>query len=275
MKRLKTTARGETTQAIALELKPLYVRPDEDLTGDERGRRDELLASLFVACDGVVRKNAIWFLARRGLTRKTDGPVSYRDLVSEGRVGLLNAIRRWDPERGAFITAATWSIRERQLVYLRQSLSIVSLDSSAFGNRRTGEAAVRFVAAVSCGSLSETYENDEEQRARLVATDPSLPVDVAFEEEEFRSALAEALEQLEASSPRHAYVLRRRYLSGDNPPQLEQLGEEIGVSRERVRQVIEKAIRKLRAILHQTRRDVVPVHASVEAWQRSRPGAVA
>jgi RNA polymerase sigma-32 factor len=204
------------------------------------------------------------------------------DLVQEGTIGLMQATARFDPDRDVrFSTYAAWWIRSAMQDYVLRNWSIVRTGTTAaqkslfFNLRRLrariedssgdafGDAGRRQIAAVLKVDLAEV----EAMEQRLSSADQSLnaPLSEGGEEhwQDFladgrpspeetvmslrddrrRSAwLAEALDEL---SPRERRIIHERRLREDGTT-LEELGRELGVSKERVRQLESRALLKLR-----------------------------
>jgi RNA polymerase sigma-32 factor len=205
------------------------------------------------------------------------------DLVQEGNVGLMQAAARFEPDREVrFSTYAAWWIRSAMQDYILRNWSIVRTGTTAaqkslFFNLRRLRA--RIAEATSNGSLTRAGREKiatelkvdvgevEAMEMRLAATDQSLnaPIGDSGEDDwqEFladqrpspeevviglrdsttRSRwLAEALGEL---SPRERTIIAERRLRDDGAT-LEELGRELGVSKERVRQLEHRALLKLR-----------------------------
>ena len=203
------------------------------------------------------------------------------ELISEGNIGMMQAVKRFDPERGfRLATYAMWWIRASIQEYILHSWSLVKMGTTAaqkklFFNLRKLKGQMK---AIDEGDLSP--ENVKEiairldvpehevanMNARLAGPDHSLNTPKTVdsdgewqdwlvddsqnqeqiyadrEELEKRSKLlSSAMEKLD---PREQYIIRKRRLS-DNTATLEELGSEFGISRERVRQVEVKAFEKL------------------------------
>jgi RNA polymerase sigma-32 factor len=206
------------------------------------------------------------------------------DLVQEGAVGLMQAAARFEPERGVrFSTYAGWWVRAAMQDYVLRNWSIVRTGTTAAGKSlffnlrrlraRLGDMEGRLTAAARTQiaiDLGVEEADVEAMASRLSASDRSLnaPVtagaDDAFQDflpddradpEEAASekldgqarerAVARALKVLNA---RELAIIKARRLS-DEPRTLESLGEELGVSKERVRQVEHAALAKLRGAL--------------------------
>ncbi|MEZ6030045.1 MAG: RNA polymerase factor sigma-32 [Hyphomonadaceae bacterium] len=207
------------------------------------------------------------------------------DLVQEGNVGLMLAASRFEPERELrFSTYATWWIRSCVQDYILRNWSIVrtgttTAQKSLFFNLRRLRALLHDPGDGGLSPEGRTYvatqlrvdEKDvDRMAARLSAADRSLnaPIgedgegewqdllrdEAALPEDEIMSArdretrsawLAEALAGL---SEREMMIIRERRLAEDGVT-LESLGQKLGVSKERVRQIEHQALRKLRSAL--------------------------
>jgi len=191
------------------------------------------------------------------------------DIVQEGNIGLLKAAQRFDPERGCrLVTYAAYWIRAEIREYVVRGYRIVRIGSSKPERkalriyRKTRERDPKVLAALS--GLNE--ERVEELMPLLLARDVSLdaptetgstgmdrlahdganPEEEASDDEErgrtFR-ALHEAVSELPA---REREILQRRWLT-EEPLTLEALGQHFGISKERVRQIEERAKQRMRA----------------------------
>jgi RNA polymerase sigma-32 factor len=207
------------------------------------------------------------------------------ELVSEGSVGLMQAAARFEPERELrFSTYASWWIRSSIQDYILRNWSIVrtgttSGQKSLFFNLRRLRAKLNDVRdgalsredrAFVATELGVTEAEVDAMASRLSAGDRSLNAPFAdgadgdwqdfladdrlLPEEEVMAALdgrtREALlqEALATLSPRELLIVRERRLR-DEPLTLEVLGRQLGVSKERVRQVEHQAMKKLRHVL--------------------------
>lgn len=209
------------------------------------------------------------------------------DLISEGHVGLLEAAARFEPDREIrFSTYATWWIRASMQDYVLRNWSIVrggtsSAQKSLFFNlrrlraklSRTGEkldsqTIYREIAenlnvkqkdvelmdsrlsgpdASLNAPLSDDGESGSERQDFLVSQDPQPDEIVSnFIDEERRSIwLKSAMAQL---NERELRIIKERRLS-DEGATLESLGSQLGISKERVRQIESRAMEKLKLAL--------------------------
>ena len=204
------------------------------------------------------------------------------ELVSEGNVGMMQAVKRFDPDRGfRLATYAMWWIRAAIQEYILHSWSLVKIGTTAaqkklFFNLRRIKGEIR---AIEDGDLDPSnvaeiarrlgVPEDEVVRMnrRMAAPDNSLNAPLRAdgdgewmdwlvdesdsqetrlaEAEEFsrrRELLGEALRSL---NDRERRILTRRRLS-EEPATLEDLSVEFGVSRERIRQIEMRAFEKIR-----------------------------
>ncbi len=207
------------------------------------------------------------------------------DLVSEGNVGLMQAAARFEPEREVrFSTYASWWIRSSIQDYVLRNWSIVrtgttSAQKSLFFNLRrlrarisdTGDGTMtpenkrwvanhlgvplRDVEAMASRlsgadrSLNAPLSADGDGEWQdLIADETAIPEELVMNQHDSarrRGWIAEALKTL---SPRELHIITQRRLL-DESVTLEALGQELGISKERVRQIEHQALEKLRKAL--------------------------
>ena len=201
--------------------------------------------------------------------------LSLPDLINEGNVGLIKAAQRFDETRGfKFISYAVWWIRQSILQALAEQARIVKLPLNKIGsinkvNRALTELEQKFEREPTIGELSETLElapddikealrsnsrhismdapltQDEDGNMYDVILSPDSPQpDRGLLNESLRREIERALATL---TPREANIIRLYFgLNGKHPHTLEEIGEEFDLTRERVRQIKEKALKRLK-----------------------------
>lgn len=198
-----------------------------------------------------------------------------QDLISEGNLGLIKAAQRFDETRGfKFISYAVWWIRQSILQALAEQSRVVRLPLNRVGainkvGRALEELEKRFGREPSMEEIADKMEITAYEVADVMKTSARhLSLDEPFKEEEGNSLLdviesdryappddtlmKESLEVeidkvLSTLKPREAEIIRLYFgLDGDRPLTLEEIGEHFKLTRERVRQIKEKALRRLR-----------------------------
>lgn len=199
------------------------------------------------------------------------------DLINEGNLGLIKAAQRFDETRGfKFISYAVWWIRQSILQALAEQSRIVRLPLNKVGslnkiNKAFSQLEQEFEREPSPDELAEILEiNREEIETTLGVAARHVSVDAPFQEGEENSLLdvlensntpktdmhLEYMESLRREIERSLSTLTDRqrdvikYYFGigiEHPMSLEDIGEQFGLTRERVRQIKDKAINKLRA----------------------------
>ena len=197
------------------------------------------------------------------------------DLINEGNLGLIKAAQRFDETRGfKFISYAVWWIRQSILSALAEQSRIVRLPLNKIGsinkinkmyalleqsNERPPSAEeIAFELDMTVSDVKESLKNAGRHLsmdAPLVEGEDSNLYDVlrsgespnpdrALIHESLRIEIERALETL---TPREADVIRLYFgLADQHPMTLEEIGETFDLTRERVRQIKEKAVRRLK-----------------------------
>jgi len=207
------------------------------------------------------------------------------DIVSEGNVGLMQAVKRFDPERGIRLaTYAMWWIKATIHEYVLRSWSLVKIAANPtqkklFFKLRQSKSAIGALqdgdlrpeqAELIAGRLdvpkqevvnmdrrlhgdvslnSPIHDDSETGEAVDWLADPAPTQDIKLAEVQElgrrRQALKSALETL---NPRERHIFTARHLTED-PPNLETLAAQYGISRERVRQIELRSFQKVRAAM--------------------------
>lgn len=198
------------------------------------------------------------------------------DLISEGNIGLINAIERFDPDKGYhFISYAVWWIRQAitkaiyekaRMIRLPQNrifeLSRIEKTRTQLQSDRGRDPGVDDVAkaldmdgthVASMLNISRDHVSLETPISK--DKDPSLLGDFVEdtdrdgpEDETMESALRDEINKvLESLSDREATIIQYRFgLNGKQPLSLQELGNRFSLTKERIRQIEQRALRKLR-----------------------------
>lgn len=236
-------------------------------------RLESIVQDGLLARDHIIKANTrlVVSIAKRYMGHA----IPFLDLIQEGNLGLMKAVEKFDVHRGfRFSTYATWWIRQsitrsisdqartirvpvhmtdriRQIYKttheLEQDLGRVPKPEELAEKMGLDVKKINWILKVSMLPLSldsPVGDNDDSDLGMFIEDENSpTPMDSAYQ-----SLLKEKVEEvLGTLSPREARVLRLRFgLDNDKAYTLEEVGEKFGLTRERIRQIEGKALRRLR-----------------------------
>ena len=211
-------------------------------------------------------------------------PLSLLDLIQEGNIGLMQAVKKYDPSRGVKLSSyAAWWIRAYILRYIMDNWKMVKLGTTEaqrklfFKLRQEQERLIaqgyqpspKLLAERLNVSEQDVVEMDQrlghdevsldaplgddgkETRADRSLPSTAIPTDEQLGNEElkriFRQHLAEFAKTLEG---KERFIFERRLIA-DEPLTLQEIGDHYGVSRERARQIEANLIQRIRAYLRE------------------------
>lgn len=235
------------------------------------------------AADRLVEANLRFVVAMALQYRRYGIPLS--DLLAEGNLGLMMAVRKFDPERGTrFVTYAGYWIRAYVLDLVVRSTTMVGagsgpLRSKLFFRLRRERAKIANLTSdpgERIAKLAERFEVTEEKMEEMLRRIDSRDVSLSTPlHDDTSSTMLDALPETEADQEvvyldterkrlieqhlgdalggldrRERFILEKRFM-GDEEVSLASLGRELGVSRERARQLEARAKKKLKKQLQQ------------------------
>ena len=270
---------GKRANALLQELgrEPTHeeIADGMDITEEEVRLAQRIRVNDQEALDKLVRSN-LRFVVSVAKKYQNQG-VSLSDLINEGNLGLIRAAHKFDETKGIkFISYAVWWIRQAILQALAEQSRIVRVPLNRAGTlHRIGKRANTLLQELGREAtheeIAEGMDITEEEVAKTMSisqTHLSLDAPLAPgednklldylpdnlnptpDEQTFEKALTESIEEaLSHLKEREAKILRLYFgLDGTEPMTLEEIGSLLGITRERVRQIKEKALSRLRHV---------------------------
>ncbi|SMC71291.1 sigma-70 family RNA polymerase sigma factor [Moheibacter sediminis] len=274
MRQLKITKQVTNRETASLDKYLQEIGKVDLITADEEVElAQRIKAGDRVALEKLTKAN-LRFVVSVAKQYQNQG-LSLPDLINEGNLGLIKAAQRFDETRGfKFISYAVWWIRQSILQALAEQSRIVRLPLNKIGsinkiNKAYASLEQEHERAPSAEEISELLDMSEsdvkesmKNSGRHVSMDAPLvegedsnlydvlntgespSPDGLLMTESLRIEIERALQTL---TPREADLIRLYFgLNGAHPMTLEEIGETFDLTRERVRQIKEKAIRRLK-----------------------------
>ncbi len=198
-----------------------------------------------------------------------------KDLIQEGNLGLLKAVKKFNPEKGCkkFISYAVWWIRAQIHEYILRTWSLVKLGTTQLQKKifyKFSKVADEIEGENFIEQIADDYNVDRDKiieiKNRFEHNDVSLdneiddngktflnfvestymtPEEEAIENEKEQILKRELWKALDVLNEREKYIIMNRYLT-EEPKTLQEIGDEFGITRERVRQIEKRALEKIK-----------------------------
>jgi len=267
-RRIKTRANQSLDRYLQEIGEVPLLTPDEEIELARRIKKNDQ-----IALEKLTKAN-LRFVVSVAKQYQNQG-LSLGDLINEGNLGLIKAAKRFDETRGfKFISYAVWWIRQSILQALAEQSRVVRLPLNRVGAlNKIGKAfsnlEQEFEREPSANEIAKELEmtpyevsdtlkisgrhlsldapfnqGDDNRLLDVIQDDHQPPPDDMLLDESLRIEVKRALQTL---SDREAEVIKLYFgLGREHPLTLEEIGERFSLTRERVRQIKEKAIRRLR-----------------------------
>ncbi len=274
MRQLKITKQVTNRETASLDKYLQEIGKVELITAEEEVRlAQRIKTGDRVALEKLTKAN-LRFVVSVSKQYQNQG-LSLPDLINEGNLGLIKAAQRFDETRGfKFISYAVWWIRQSILQALAEQSRIVRLPLNKIGainkiNKTYAKLEQEFERPPNAEEIAKELEISETEvkeslknsgrhvsmDAPLVQDEDNNMYDVMRNDEGptpetellYDSLRKEIDRAVSTLTPREADVVRLYFgLNGSHPMTLEEIGEKFDLTRERVRQIKEKAIRRLK-----------------------------
>ncbi|HTY23760.1 MAG TPA: RNA polymerase factor sigma-32 [Desulfomonilaceae bacterium] len=216
--------------------------------------------------------------------------IPVQDLIQEGTIGLMKAVKRFDPYRGyRLVSFAVWWIKAYIKNFILKSWNLVKLGTTQAQRKlffRIGDIGehlddtsrqariddlaaelkvkpddvIEVEARIKARewSLNEVVGDDKDVTAMDLLPDHAPDSEKLLIERETEEQLSVATDKaLKKLDPRERFIVKKRYME-DSPWTLQKLGEHFGTSRERVRQLEKRALNKLKNEFSQAQLEALP-----------------
>ncbi|MFL7891382.1 MAG: RNA polymerase sigma factor RpoD/SigA [Anaerolineales bacterium] len=257
----------------ASEARKLLTQQDKSIKRAERRELENQVRDGYLAREHLIKANTrlVVSIAKKYL----GNGVPFLDLIQEGNLGLMRAVEKFEYRRGfRFSTYATWWIRQtitraiadqgrtirvpvymtdrirkmyRTIYKLEQELGYPPSEEELADEMDLDPKKIKWMLRVSWTpvSLESPIGDDEDSEFGMFVEDKGSPSPAqAVYQEMLRERINEVLSSL---SPREARIIRLRFgLDCEKPYTLEEVGQKFGLTRERIRQIEGKALRRLR-----------------------------
>ena len=279
MRQLKITNNITSRESIALDKYLVDISRIELLTVDEESELARRIKDGDAIALEKLTKANLRFVVSVAKQYQNQG-LSLSDLINEGNVGLMKAAKRFDETRGfKFISYAVWWIRQSILQAIVEYSRMVRLPLNKMaGHKKVNDAFVVFLQKHEREPTHEELAEILDVNAKDIANmlkggNRHISVDAPLSDDEGsltmvdmltlgdedspdlklmeESVRKEVIDGLEILSPREIQIVSAYYgLGGDKSLTLEEIGDLYDLTRERVRQIKERAIRRMRKSIH-------------------------
>ncbi|HKM92448.1 MAG TPA: sigma-70 family RNA polymerase sigma factor [Prolixibacteraceae bacterium] len=274
MRQLKITKQVTNRETLSLDKYLHEIGKVDLLTPDKEVELAKMIKKGDRAAFEQLIKSNLRFVVSVAKQYQNQG-LSLPDLINEGNLGLIKAAERFDETRGfKFISYAVWWIRQAILQALAEQARIVRLPLNKIGsinkiNKAFNKLEQEFQREPTAKEIAEILEmTPEVVEETMKASGHHVSMDAPLKEEDgntmydvildsdtpspdlglLNNSLQQEIERsLATLGEREAEILRYYFgLNGTRPHTLEEIGEVLGLTRERVRQIKEKSIKKLK-----------------------------